>query len=105
VRPKFEFDFGTTAMAEQVIELMTDFSPNRPHRWPRRTTSATPRPTSAKARISKPVGQVAFRLVHPGSVTLTVVESDALVGVTVMRFIGPWFLLSYFKSVYDGLAA
>jgi hypothetical protein len=52
------------------------------------------------------VGQVAFRPVHPGSVTLTVVKNlTALVGVTVMRFIGPWFLRSYFKRVYDGLAA
>lgn len=33
-----EFDFATTATPEQVIELMTDFTPNRPHRWP--TSSA-----------------------------------------------------------------
>jgi hypothetical protein len=73
----------------------------------------------------------------PNSVTLTVVESDALepgsfmtmtatptadgdnsvyvvweqtsknltamVGVATMRFIGPRFLSSYFKKVYDGL--
>jgi hypothetical protein len=29
-RIKFEFDFVTTATPEQVIELPTDFSPNRP---------------------------------------------------------------------------
>jgi hypothetical protein len=34
VRTKFEFDFVTTATPDQVIELMTDFSPNRPRRWP-----------------------------------------------------------------------
>jgi hypothetical protein len=73
----------------------------------------------------------------PGSVTLTVIESDAfqpggymaltatpraeggsavhgqweqtsknltaLIGVTMMRFIGPRFLSSYYKRVYDGL--
>ncbi len=76
----------------------------------------------------------------PNSVTLTVVESDAmapggfmtfdrntsrpraaapctrsgsrrrknlrgLIAVTMMRFIGPRFLSSYYKKVYDGLAA
>jgi hypothetical protein len=73
----------------------------------------------------------------PGSVTLTVVESDALAtgsfmaltatpadgggssvhgvweqtsknvialgGVTLMRFVGPRFLSTYYKKVYDGL--
>jgi hypothetical protein len=34
VRTTFEFDFVTTATPDQVVELMTDFSPNRPHRWP-----------------------------------------------------------------------
>lgn len=80
---------------------------------------------------------MALRLVHPGSVTLTVTDSDALepgsymtltatrraeggssvhgeweqtsknltalIGVTMMRFIGPRFLSSYYKKVYDGL--
>jgi hypothetical protein len=34
VRTVFEFDFVTTATPDQVIDLMTDFSPNRPHIWP-----------------------------------------------------------------------
>jgi hypothetical protein len=33
VRTKSEFDFVTTATPDRVFELMTDFSPNRPHRW------------------------------------------------------------------------
>jgi hypothetical protein len=35
----------------------------------------------------------------PGAVTLTVGH----IGVTTMRFIGPRFLSSYYKKVYDGL--
>jgi hypothetical protein len=34
VHARFEFDFVTTATPHRVIELMTDFSPNRPARWP-----------------------------------------------------------------------
>jgi hypothetical protein len=30
----------TTATPDQVIELMTDFSPNRPHRWPASSVNA-----------------------------------------------------------------
>jgi hypothetical protein len=30
---------------------------------------------------------------------------SALLGVATMRFIGPRFLASYFKKVFDGLAA
>jgi hypothetical protein len=30
VRTKFEFDFVTTATPDQVIELVTDFSPQPP---------------------------------------------------------------------------
>jgi len=40
VHTKFEFDFVTTATPDQVIELMTDFSPNRPHRWPASSVKA-----------------------------------------------------------------
>ena len=40
MRTKFEFDFVTTATPDQVIELMTDFSPNRPHRWPASSVKA-----------------------------------------------------------------
>jgi hypothetical protein len=34
VRTHFEFDFVTTATPDEVIELMTDFSPKRVNRWP-----------------------------------------------------------------------
>src|SRR4051812_48362628 len=40
VRTKFKFDFVTTATPDQVIELMTDFSPNRVHRWPASSAKA-----------------------------------------------------------------
>ena len=40
MRTKFEFDFVTTATPDQVIELMTNFSPNRPHRWPASSVKA-----------------------------------------------------------------
>jgi hypothetical protein len=40
VRTRFEFDFLTTATPDQVIELMIDFSPNRPHRWPASSVKA-----------------------------------------------------------------
>ena len=40
MRTKFDFDFVTTATPDQVIELMTDFSPNRPHRWPASSVQA-----------------------------------------------------------------
>ncbi len=40
MRTKFDFDFVTTATPDQVIELMTDFSPNRPHRWPASSVKA-----------------------------------------------------------------
>jgi hypothetical protein len=145
VHTKFAFDFETTATPDQVIELMTDFSPNRPHRWPA---------LSAKTFEVYHVGETEADVLEgqdfpklsakwhydwskPNSVTLTVVESDAqapgsfmtltatptaeggssvhgvweqtsknltaLLGVTLMRFIGPLFLSSYYKKVFDGL--
>jgi hypothetical protein len=145
VHTKFAFDFETTATPDQVIELMTDFSPNRPHRWPA---------LSAKTFEVYHVGETEADVLEgqdfpklsakwhydwskPNSVTLTVVESDAqapgsfmtltatptaeggssvhgvweqtsknltaLLGVTLMRFIGPRFLSSYYKKVFDGL--
>jgi hypothetical protein len=145
VHTKFAFDFETTATPDQVIELMTDFSPNRPHRWPA---------LSAKTFDVYHVGETEADVLEgqdfpklsakwhydwskPNSVTLTVVESDAqapgsfmtltatptaeggssvhgvweqtsknltaLLGVTLMRFIGPLFLSSYYKKVFDGL--
>lgn len=143
---KFEFHFETTATPEQVVELMTDFSPNRPHRWPASSVKAFEvyhlGDTEADIREGQDVPKLwatwHYDWSKPGSVTLTVTESDALapgsfmtltaapiagggssvqgvweqtstnlIGlfcVTVMRFIGPKFLSSYYKKVYDGLA-
>jgi hypothetical protein len=145
VRTKFEFDFVTTATPEQVVELMTDFSPNRPHRWPASSVKAFEVYHVGDAEADIREGQDFPKLwatwhydwSTPGSVTLTIIESDAmqaggfmtltatptaeggssvqgvweqrsknltgLVGVTGMRLIGPRFLSSYYKKVYDGL--
>jgi len=76
----------TTATPDQVIELMTDFSPNRVHRWPA---------SSAKAFEVYHLGETAADIREgqdfpklwatwhydwstPVSVTLTVTESNAL---------------------------
>jgi hypothetical protein len=145
VRTKFEFDFATTATPEHVVELMTDFSPNRPHRWPASSVKAFEvyhlGDTEADIREGQDFPKLwatwHYDWSAPGSVTLTITESDALqaggfmtltatataeggssvhgvweqasknltglVGVTMMRFIGPRFLSSYYKKVYDGL--
>jgi hypothetical protein len=145
VHTRFEFDFATTATPDQVIELMTDFSPNRPHRWPASSVKAFEvyhlRETEADIREGQDFPKLWAKWHYdwssPGSVTLTVVDSDALeagsfmtltatprpeggssvhgvweqtsknltaaVGVMAMRFIGPRFLSSYYKKVYDGL--
>ena len=144
---KFEFDFVTTATPDQVIELMIDFSPNRPHRWPASSVKAFEvyhvGETEADIREGQDFPKV-WATWHydwsvPNSVTLTVVESDTqapgsfmtltatpraeggsavhgvweqtsksltgALGVTAMRFIGPRFMSSYYKKVYDGLSA
>ncbi len=145
MRTKFEFDFVTTATPDQVIELMTDFSPNRPHRWPASSVKAFEvyhvGETEADIREGQDFPKLWAKWHYdwstPGSVTLTVTESDAMeagsfmtlaatptaeggssvhgvweqtsknlighIGVTTMRFIGPRFLSSYYKKVYDGL--
>jgi hypothetical protein len=147
VHTKFEFEFETTATPEQVIELMTDFSPNRPHRWPASSVKAFKvyhiGETDAEIREGQDFPKLWARWRYdwstPKSVTLTVVESDAqapgsfmtltatprpeggsavhgvweqtsknltaLIGVSTMRFIGPRFLSSYYRKVYDGLAS
>jgi hypothetical protein len=145
VRTKFEFDFMTTATPDQVIELMTDFSPNRTNRWPASSEKAFEvyhlGDTEADIREGQDFPKLGatwhYDWSTPGAVTLTVTESDALqpgsyltltatpridggsavhgdwqqtsknlialIGVTTMRFIGPRFLSSYFKKVYDHL--
>jgi hypothetical protein len=143
VRTTFDFDFVTTATPEQVIELMTDFSPERAHRWPASSKAALEvyhvGETDAEIREGQDFPKLWARWHYdwstPDSVTLTVVEAEAfnpggfmtvtataraeggsavhavwdqtsknltgLVAVAVMRFIGPRFLKSYYKKVYD----
>jgi hypothetical protein len=145
VHTKFEFDFVTTATPEQVIELMTDFSPNRPHRWPASSVKAFQvyhlGDTDADIREGQDFPKLwatwHYDWSTPGSVTLTVTDSDALkpgsfmtltatpraeggsavhgeweqtsknltalIGVALMRVIGPRFLSSYYNKVYDAL--
>jgi len=85
VHHKFEFDFVTTATPDQVIELMIDFSPNRPHRWPASSVKAFEvyhvGETEADIREGQDFPKV-WATWHydwsvPNSVTLTVVESDS----------------------------
>lgn len=142
---RFEFDFVTTATPKQVIELMIDFSPNRPHRWPASSVKAFEvyhvGETEADIREGQDFPKV-WATWHydwsvPNSVTLTVVESETqapgsfmsltatpgaeggsavhgvweqtsknltgAVGIAAMRIIGPRFMASYYKKVYDGL--
>jgi hypothetical protein len=144
VRTTFEFDFVTTAAPQQVVELMTDFSPNRPHRWPASSVKAFEvyriGDTDADIREGQDFPKLWAKWHYdwskPNSVTLTIIESDALdaggfmsltaaprdggsavhgvwqqssksirglAAVIMMRFIGPRFLSSYYKKVYDGL--
>jgi hypothetical protein len=146
VRTKFEFDFQTTATPDQVVELMTDFSPNRPHRWPASSEAAFEvyhlGETEADIREGQDFPKLWAKWHYdwstPGTVTLTITESTALqpggymtmtatpapggssvhgvweqtsknftglVAVTYMRIVGPRFLRSYYKKVYDGLNA
>lgn len=143
---KFEFNFVTTATPDQVVELMTDFSPDRPHHWPALSAKMFEVYHVGEFEADVREGQDFPKLSatwhydwsQPNAVTLTVVESDAqapgsfmtltatpqpgggssvhgvweqnsknltaLIGVATMRFIGPRFLSSYYKKVYDGLA-
>ena len=82
---KFEFDFETATTPDQVIELMTDFSPNRPHRRPASWVKAFEvyhvGETEAEIREGQDFPRLWAKWHHdwsePNSVTLTVVESDA----------------------------
>ena len=147
MRHKFEFDFVTTATPDQVIELMIDFSPNRPHCWPALSAKSFEvyhvGETEADVREGQDFPKLSSKWHYdwsqPNSVTLTVVESETqapgsfmslaatpraeggsavhgvweqtsknltgLLGVATMRFIGPRFLASYYKKVYDALPA
>jgi hypothetical protein len=86
VRTTFEFDFVTTATPHQVIEMMTDFSQNRPERWPACSEKAFEvyrlGDTEAEIREGQDFPKLWARWHYdwatPGSVTLTIKESDAL---------------------------
>ncbi len=83
---KFEFDFETTATPEQVVELMTDFSPNRPHRWPASSVKAFEvyrlGETDADIREGQDFPKLwatwHYDWSTPDSVTLSITDSDAL---------------------------
>lgn len=85
VHARFEFDFVTTATPDQVIELMTDFSPRRPDRWPalsaREFEVYHVGETQADVREGQDFPKVWAKWHYdwavPNSVTLTVVESEA----------------------------
>ena len=86
MRTTFEFDFVTTATPDQVIELMTDFSPDRPQRWPASSEAAFEvyhlGETDAEIREGQDFPKLWARWRYdwstPGSVTLTIVEAKAL---------------------------
>ncbi|MFG1931300.1 hypothetical protein ACGFK1_11665 [Mycobacterium sp. NPDC048908] len=90
---KFEFDFMTTASPEQVIALMTDFSPDRVHRWPASSAKAFEvyhvGDTDADIREGQDFPKVwaswHYDWSKRGSVTLTVTESDTLTPGGYMR--------------------
>jgi hypothetical protein len=86
VRTTFEFDFLTTASPEQVVELMTDFSPKRPARWPACSAKAFEvyriGDTDADIREGQDFPKLwakwRYDWSEPNSVTLTITESDDL---------------------------
>jgi hypothetical protein len=92
VRVNFEFDFHTRARPEDVIGLMVDFSPARPNRWPKSSAKAFEvyhvGETDAEIREGQDFPKIWARWHYewftPGSVTMNVVESDALVPGSLM---------------------
>lgn len=90
---RFDFDFVTTASPDQVVELMTDFSPNRPHRWPASSAEAFEVYSVGETEADIREGQDFPKLwakwhydwSEPNSVTLTIVDSDALQAGGLMR--------------------
>ena len=86
MRTTFEFDFLTTATPDQVVELMTDFSVNRSRRWPASSQKAFEvyriGDTDAEIREGQDFPKLWARWRYdwsqPGTVTLTIVEAEAL---------------------------
>lgn len=86
MRTSFEFDFVTTATPEQVVELMTDFSPDRAHRWPASSVEAfevyrigdTDADIREGQNFPKLWAKWHYDWSEPNSVILTIVDSDDL---------------------------
>jgi hypothetical protein len=86
VRTRFDFDFVTTASPAQVVELMTDFSASRSRRWPASSEAAFEvyriGDTGAEIREGQDFPKLWARWLYdwsqPGTVTLTIVEAEAL---------------------------
>lgn len=76
----------TTATPAQVVELMIDFSPDRPHRWPASSVRAFEvyriGDTDADIREGQDFPKLwakwHYDWSEPNSVVLTIIESDAL---------------------------
>lgn len=86
MRTRFEFDLHTSATPEQIVELLTDFSPNRPSRWPALSAKLfevySVGATSADVREGQDLPKL-FASWHydwsaPGLVNMTVTESPYL---------------------------
>jgi hypothetical protein len=92
VHTAFEFDFETGATPEQVIGLMTDFSPERPNNWPalsaRTYQVIRVNDTDADVREGQDFPKLQatwhYDWSTPGSVTLTVVDGDAIASGSYM---------------------
>jgi hypothetical protein len=92
VHTEFEFDFETDATPDQVIALMIDFSPNRPNNWPALSekTFEVYRVGDTDADIREGQDFPKLRATWhydwstPGSVTLTVVDGDAIAAGSYM---------------------
>jgi hypothetical protein len=103
VRTKFEFDFETNATPDQVIGLMIDFSPNRPHRWPALSEKAFEvyhvGNTEADIREGQDVPKLwatwHYDWSTPGTVTLTVVDGDAMAS-------GSYMTMTATPTAHDG---
>jgi hypothetical protein len=86
VHAHIEFDFHTRATPEQVVELLTDFSPNRPQRWPQLSAKWYEVYSVGSTEADVREGQVKpsmwakehYDWSTPGKVTWTVTESEAL---------------------------
>lgn len=86
MRTRFEFDLQTAATPDQVVELLTDFSPRRPDRWPALSAKAyevyTVGETSAEVREGQDFPPISatwhYDWSEPGTVTMTVTGSDDL---------------------------